>query len=450
MAPTSPVTGLRALSIACLMAVAQALPHQSEKRDNSPFTRKGCFDDKLNGHRLLETASYSSNSMTVQSCSAFCSKYKFFGLEYGRECYCGDDYSGTPVSDSDCSFKCSGNNAQKCGGQVRLELYSNDKYTPRKPAALATPYLGCYVDQGPRLLPENLLGANDMTAQKCAAHCSNYKYFGVEYGRECWCGNTQPKAVAAEADCSFGCAGDDAQLCGAGSRINVWGPLPTPPTVGDFEYEGCFTDKGNLRSLTGRVMYDSAMTLDKCATFCSAYNYFGVEFGSQCYCGVDLKDTAAERPQAECNQRCGGEYNMCGAADRLSVFRSADCKEDPENLPQVAGFAYKSCWADNVNGRVLTGKELRSDTMTVETCAAHCQGFKYFGLEYARECYCGNELGGAAAAEDQCSNLCMGNGEQWCGAPDRLNVYAAAPVPSGTNGPTVTTTLPAEASTTTV
>jgi hypothetical protein len=310
------------------------------------------------------------------------------------------------------------------------------------PATLDAPYLGCFVDQGARALPDNLLGADDMTAQKCAEHCSNYSYFGVEYGRECWCGNSPPETPAPESECSFPCAGDSTQICGAGNRINVWGaPLPSPPNVGDYEYLGCFTDKSDARVLRGTAFFDSAMTLEKCADFCKLYSFFGVEYGSQCFCGTTLDDSAEQRPQAECSMRCGGEYNsVCGDADRLNVFVSVDCKADPANVPAVAGFAYKSCWVDNANGRVLTGNVLRADDMTVEKCADFCKDFKYFGLEYSRECYCGNELGGVAAAEDQCSQICVGDATEWCGAPDRLNVYEAAAPTETAAAPAVTVT----------
>jgi hypothetical protein len=162
---------------------------------------------------------------------------------------------------------------------------------------------------------------------------------------------------------------------------------------------------------------------------------------------VTLAESAAQVPQAECAMRCGGDSaNVCGGADRLNVFASVDCKPDPANVPAVAGFAYQSCWADNVAGRVLTGKELRGDDMTVEKCAAFCQGFRYFGLEYASECYCGDELAGEVAPEDQCSQLCSGDALQWCGAQERLNIYAvdAAPTFTITDAPlpTVTVTLP--------
>ena len=430
---------VRAVSLACLVAAAQAFP---QKR--SAFTRQGCFVDKPNnGPRLLDSKSYSSDSMTVESCAAFCSKYKFFAVEYGRECYCGDTHSGLAIDNGECSTPCAGNKNEKCGGGLRAEIYTNNLYSSRKPATLDKPYHGCFIDQGARILPDNLIGADDMTAEKCAAHCADYSYFGVEYGRECWCGNAPPITLTAESECSFPCAGDDTQLCGAGGRINVWGaPLPSPPTVGDFEYLGCYTDSNSARSLTGKVVYDSAMTLDKCASACAAYNFFGVEFGTQCFCSTELKESASPADQAECSTRCGGDYgNVCGAPDRLNVFASKDCKEDPASATTVGGFTYKSCWVDSNSARALSGPVHRANDMTAEVCAAFCKDFKYFGLEYGSQCFCGNELNGVAAVEGECSYVCEGNAKQWCGAADRLNVYGTTPDPTPVvDAPAVTVT----------
>ena len=78
-----------------------------------------------------------------------------------------------------------------------------------------------------------------MTLQACASDCTAYTYFGTEYGRECeniqpvddqyltclgYCGNSfgTGSAVAPLADCSFACAGNAAQKCGAGNRLSVY------------------------------------------------------------------------------------------------------------------------------------------------------------------------------------------------------------------------------------
>ncbi|KAL2269755.1 hypothetical protein VTJ83DRAFT_1939 [Remersonia thermophila] len=336
-------SGLRtAVSLVALAAAAQALPRTAvspvAKRQGAAYTRQGCFVDNANGVRLLGAASTASDDMTVATCASFCSSYQYFGLEYGRECWCANSLSAQPVSDAECSLACAGNSAETCGAGDRLDVYINDDYVP--PAG-----------------------------------------------------------------------------------------VPSPATLADFDYLGCFTDSGNNRALRGIVTFDSAMTLEKCAEICSSYSFFGVEYGSQCFCGVDLDDSSEEVPQAECSMPCGGDpTNVCGAADRLNLFVSTSCKEDPTNLATVGAFAYQSCWVDNVGGvRALDGPVLRGDDMTVEKCADFCDGYQYFGVEYASECFCGNQLAGEAAPEEQCSYICGGDATQWCGAADRLNVYAAQP-----------------------
>ena len=421
MAPTR--SAVRAASLLCLVAAASALP-QAVRRDE-PFTRLGCYAGTVDGHRALQSDSLASDSMTVETCAAHCSKHKYFGLEYGRECYCGDDQTAAEADAADCSMPCAGDSSESCGAGGRQDLYINNLYVPVTPAKLDVPYLGCFVDEGARALPDNLLGADDMTAAKCAPHCAEYTYFGVEYGRECWCGNSAPKTPAPASECSMPCAGDDAQLCGAGNRINVWGaPIESPVTVGDYQYQGCYTDKQDQRSLTGKSLLNAAMTLEMCATTCADYPWFGLEYGTQCYCGTELKSTAEKRPQAECSMRCGGDpKNVCGDADRLNVYNNK-ANGTGENVPEVGDFTYQSCWTDSVSTRSLTGAVYRGEDMTVEECASRCGGFAYFGLEYSNECFCGNDLGGEAALESECSELCAGDKTEWCGGPGRLSLYA--------------------------
>jgi len=72
--------------------------------------------------------------------------------------------------------------------------------------------------------------------------------------------------------------------------------------------------------------------------------------------------------------------------------------------------------------------------MTVEKCAAFCDGHSFFGVEYATQCFCGDVLSaGVAAPEAECGQLCGGSSAQWCGAANRLNVYEKTPVPTSSS-----------------
>ncbi|KZZ91035.1 Carbohydrate-binding WSC [Moelleriella libera RCEF 2490] len=70
-----------------------------------------------------------------------------------------------------------------------------------------------------------------MTIEYCLQTCWMYNFAGVEYGRECWCGNkinltpngsTQPTRNATSTDCNFLCPGNQTEYCGAGVRLSMY------------------------------------------------------------------------------------------------------------------------------------------------------------------------------------------------------------------------------------
>ena len=50
--------------------------------------------------------------------------YKYFGLQNGDGCYCGnDDSKFVPVAPDECDHPCSGNENEICGSSWRLSVY---------------------------------------------------------------------------------------------------------------------------------------------------------------------------------------------------------------------------------------------------------------------------------------------------------------------------------------
>lgn len=102
-------------------------------------------------------------------------------------------------------------------------------------------------------------------------------------------------------------------------------PVPTPispPFVGSFEYQACYNDTPEARTLDGAFMYSSqasALTLESCASFCSNFTYFGVEGSWECFCGTALRSAANV---SSCNLPCSGNgAEICGGASAISVYR---------------------------------------------------------------------------------------------------------------------------------
>ncbi|KAM3472564.1 hypothetical protein MY5147_005243 [Beauveria neobassiana] len=80
--------------------------------------------------------------------------------------------------------------------------------------------------------------------------------------------------------------------------------------------------------------------------------------------------------------------------------------------------------------------------MTLGDCSRFCSGFAFFGLEYGRECYCGNAFnsGAVETSESECSMLCPGGMQcDYCGAGNRLSVYLNSRIHVGPSSSAVTT-----------
>lgn len=55
--------------------------------------------------------------------------YKYFGLEFGRECHCGNTFNHPlEIENGECDVPCAGDNTQACGGRNRMNVFENEDY----------------------------------------------------------------------------------------------------------------------------------------------------------------------------------------------------------------------------------------------------------------------------------------------------------------------------------
>ncbi|KAF3044856.1 hypothetical protein E8E11_005397 [Didymella keratinophila] len=426
-----------------------------------PFHYQGCFTEPA-GARALSPAELKNDDMTIENCATFCNPYQFFGLEYGRECYCGNRLNANSgsTSASDCNMPCKGDSTQACGAGQRLSLYKTVGWSPPVNEAInGYDYFGCYSElDSARTLSDSATSSGGMTAQQCSAFCKGSAFFGLENGNECYCGSklNDGSAPQPEGDCSLLCPGNTKTLCGASQRLNVYknkipptstsaAPTPSPtsskPSLSGYTYTGCIVDSLNPRPLSAKMTSSSDNSYESCANFCSGYPYFGVEYSNECYCSWVLPTAPAPETKADtdCNMPCAGTSTQsCGGSNRVTVFKSNANIAVPSN-PTITDYGYKGCYTDDVYNRVLTTSKPGDDSLTVQKCASACAGSHYFGTQYGRECYCGDSFAGDTKIVDQgeCSKQCGGNGGQFCGAWARLSLYESMEhVNSTANGET--------------
>ena len=109
------------------------------------------------------------------------------------------------------------------------------------------------------------------------------------------------------------------------------------------EIVGCFTDSADHRVLNFTAEFGTnpkkgPMSQAYCAHLCckagfTPNDYFGVEYGAQCFCGKAWATAAApqKRPDGECGIACptqppgAASVERCGGSDRITVFRALQC-----------------------------------------------------------------------------------------------------------------------------
>ncbi|KAL2257208.1 hypothetical protein VTK26DRAFT_514 [Humicola hyalothermophila] len=222
-------------------------------------------------------------------------------------------------------------------------------------------------------------------------------------------------------------------------------PTPTvKPVVGGYVFVDCWTEGAGARALSGAAFAYDEMTLESCMANCTGFDYFGTEYGRECYCGNSLHPTSGEAPVEECNMVCGGDpTEFCGAGNRLELYSTTATRTTTSTpaptatlgvKPTVGDYVFVGCQTEATDSRALTGDTYADDSMTLESCADFCSGFIYFGTEYGRECYCGDSLnaGSVPAPLAECNMVCAGDPYEYCGAGNRLELYRLASAPTVT------------------
>lgn len=246
------------------------------------------------------------------------------------------------------------------------------------------------------------------------------------------------------------------------------------------------------------------MSVGACITACAAFAYAGVEFSQECCkssppfwsrvlmlsfqidCGNAISNGGANGTVSDCNMQCtGNSSEFCGSGGHLDLYQvkpvslSSTIASTPTSAssgspsssvatstatsssltsrtssstsssslgPLSTGFAYYTyvdCHTDSVNARTLSEKSEVSYSITLEACASFCGGYIFFGVEFGRECYCGNSLlaGSTTATDGRCNMQCLGNSVQICGGGNGLSLYEYSAI-INLSSSSSTTTIP--------
>lgn len=201
---------------------------------SSPWTYVGCASDNVLSRTLTGSSTTSSTAMTIEYCQSYCSSKNFglAGIEYSSECYCGYALTNnSTLGQTGCDMACSGSKSEVCGGSKLLSVYNDTSFIPPSiPQAVGSyNYTGCYTEltNARALSSYSLTSTSSMTVEMCVGACEakGYALAGVEYGSQCFCGNSisAQSSRVADSQCEVMlCPGNNKEWCSAGSRLQVY------------------------------------------------------------------------------------------------------------------------------------------------------------------------------------------------------------------------------------
>jgi hypothetical protein len=174
--------------------------------------------------------------------------------------------------------------------------------------------LGCFADEMTRDLPDEAASGGSMSVEICLIDCAHagYAYAGVQYGNQCFCGNSYGKYGTAT-DCNMKCSANSGETCGGVYANSIYKvPASPPPSL------GCYKDE-STRDLPDQTSL-SPVSAETCINTCkqAGYSYAGVQYGSQCFCGNGYGRYGTA---TDCNMTCNGDSaETCGGTWANNVY----------------------------------------------------------------------------------------------------------------------------------
>jgi hypothetical protein len=217
-------------------------------------------------------------------------------------------------------------------------------------------YAGCFTDSGnPGALSYRTdLDFNNLTVEACVDFCkgishfplavditdfykgNDFRYAGVEYYGECFCGATVAGSLSDPSNCAAPCTGNSSEICGGNSYISIYQDPTFPPVndsvITDYNFVGCYSEGVGGRALEYQQnLNGDTLTVEECLFACkdNGFAFAGVEYASQCFCSVVLGNGSVPLDSSQCNMACNGNINeTCGGSGTLDLYVAPDLESD--------------------------------------------------------------------------------------------------------------------------
>jgi WSC domain len=318
------------------------------------FTYQACLTN-FASKALTTYENTNFGNLTNEKCIDFCKDkgYTIAGTQSGSQCFCGNELSSTTliIEENACATSCTGDSSQVCGDNQKLSVYSSGNITSSTFSSerirSGWEEVGC-LSEG--IGNHSLIGAAysclGMTVEMCMDFCDvmGFNIAGVEYGGECYCGNTfENGGGSCTSGCTTPCIGNDTQLCGGDWKMNVYQRIESP----------------SLQSCSGSPL--TGCTLGNC----SEYNFTDAWSGE----GINWNAVGVLKPN---------ETDICSQPCEIITYYPFFMAEIYNNLKTKIADRLKVDWPSRIAG--LVGDSCSCEIEDIANTIAGCGDITY-GLD---------------------------------------------------------------------
>ncbi|KAI4213372.1 MAG: hypothetical protein LQ349_009285 [Xanthoria aureola] len=252
-----------------------------------------------------------------------------------------------------------------------------------------------------------------MTIEICLDYCQSKgtSYAGIEYRRECYCGNALASDATSNAGgCTLSCKGDANEICGGSLHMNVYQAISKADSPSTTSLS--LSSPSSAVTITSNPSSSTSTTKSK-TSFTSPSSTFATTTLSTL--------TTTTRTSSSSSAVTYITPTPSATATPTKGFYSLGCYAEPPSPTK----------------KPLT-RLLASDTMSPDLCISALSSannkvgatktYDVFGLEYGRECWAGEGLVKSQTSltgDLACNVKCKGDASISCGGRGMYNYYVA-------------------------
>jgi len=321
--------------------------------------------------------------------------------------------------------------------ELNESLPADEPQPIEEPAADEPEFMGCFKDQKWRDLPHRQanfqVGDRETCFQRCQAE--GYKFAGLQWHNQCFCGNEFGKYGRGDKcncnrgsrdfgywhQCIYNVSGAAVEERPTTQAPTTQAPTTTeaptttvatttqaPTTTAPAKADPCKVEYNidhpggdyNAGGLMGRVKGN--LTYEQCFEFCAKDKKC---IGFTWVKGEKTRDNCAVKTRYGKAKKHSG----CDSVRMTDACRAAatdKIEPEVEMLPvEEAKPEFIGCWKDKPQ-RDLPHRQPNIKLGDRETCFKTCKakGYKYAGLQWHQQCFCGNEYGSYGKGDESRAN----------------------------------------------